>query len=520
MYPVLLLVLLTLFVKILKGQPENKMVLIASIKVPLYSAIAGCSMIACMFFTYYTCVHQQECPALPKLPTISNTFDNPPGNFVSRFVISHVALAMSLCQWAIWTPLASTNKYEKLFLNIGLLSIFCFSIVGAICDDDTNPQCRGNNTFHSVSAVTFFVLYNMNMVIITCSKKKKNKSARCCSSDVLLVVLSVLSMASKVRWFLPSSVLALGGLGDQTPLAIIEWSDVFLIIGWTILYCGKHARNYELHYRTEDSTLTTTTGEVTVIRFNVRTITLAVTVLSVGTLVMCYYYIKKQGRVPAGSWPMISDMFVYPPGNWISRWTLVFGSTLTIFAHVCLYHLDGRTTIGDKALTVLSVIACLGLSVVGCVNEKENNTIHLIGAGIFFCGYDLFMVLRSLRHVVTAQARSTFHRYNALQIFLAILSCVCSVLRFTEFGQSLVLGVGSSMGNVGNMGKVIVPVIEWIDTVTILSYMTSAVLSHGKKNTEGIGLAIVQTTAEEEEEDDNEKSLPLTSSSLHYNLLI
>ena len=112
------------------------MVLIASIKVPLYSAIAGCSMIACMFFTYYTCVHQQECPALPKLPTISNTFDNPPGNFVSRFVISHVALAMSLCQWAIWTPLASTNKYEKLFLNIGLLSIFCFSIVGAICDDD------------------------------------------------------------------------------------------------------------------------------------------------------------------------------------------------------------------------------------------------------------------------------------------------------------------------------------------------------------------------------------------------
>ena len=42
---------------------------------------------------------------------------------------------------------------------------------------------------------------------------------------------------------------------------------------------------------------------------------------------------------------------------------------------------------------VLPLVAALGLSVVGCVNEDENLSIHLTAAGVWFGLYDVYMVL-------------------------------------------------------------------------------------------------------------------------------
>ena len=48
--------------------------------VPVKAMALTVSTLMCgtMFTTYYFCVHDSECPALPKLPTISNTWEDPP----------------------------------------------------------------------------------------------------------------------------------------------------------------------------------------------------------------------------------------------------------------------------------------------------------------------------------------------------------------------------------------------------------------------------------------------------------
>ena len=74
--------------------------------VPVKAMALTVSTLMCgtMFTTYYFCVHNSECPALPKLPTISNTWEDPPGNFLSRVVVSIVALLMALLQPTLFLP--------------------------------------------------------------------------------------------------------------------------------------------------------------------------------------------------------------------------------------------------------------------------------------------------------------------------------------------------------------------------------------------------------------------------------
>ena len=66
-------------------------------------ALVGC-MVTTILFTYTTCVMQKECPALPHLPTVSNTWVNPPGNYVSRLVVSVLCLGLGLLQFPLWMP--------------------------------------------------------------------------------------------------------------------------------------------------------------------------------------------------------------------------------------------------------------------------------------------------------------------------------------------------------------------------------------------------------------------------------
>ena len=74
--------------------------------IPVKAMALTVSTLMCgtMFTTYYFCMHDSECPALPKLPTISNTWEDPPGNFLSRVVVSIVALLMALLQPTLFLP--------------------------------------------------------------------------------------------------------------------------------------------------------------------------------------------------------------------------------------------------------------------------------------------------------------------------------------------------------------------------------------------------------------------------------
>ena len=109
-----------------------------------------------MFLTYLTCIQSGRCPKLPHLPTISNTWDSPPGNYISRFVVSVVSLLFASIQFPLWLPSGPVKSYRT-HRAVGVTATFCLSWVGAICDASW-PQCRGNNGIHSAFAITFFIL--------------------------------------------------------------------------------------------------------------------------------------------------------------------------------------------------------------------------------------------------------------------------------------------------------------------------------------------------------------------------
>ena len=135
--------------------------------VPVKAMALTVSTLMCgtMFTTYYFCVHDSECPALPKLPTISNTWEDPPGNFLSRVVVSIVALLMALLQPTLFLPAKG-----KLWCNgtvnlvLGVISCLLLSVVGAVCDSESDPECEGQSQIHVFSAVGFFIIYNLNSI--------------------------------------------------------------------------------------------------------------------------------------------------------------------------------------------------------------------------------------------------------------------------------------------------------------------------------------------------------------------
>ena len=69
---------------------------IASVSVAVLAVAVCVTFVLTLLFTYTTCVLQSQCPALPRLPTVSDTWTHPPGNFVSREVALCLALALAL----------------------------------------------------------------------------------------------------------------------------------------------------------------------------------------------------------------------------------------------------------------------------------------------------------------------------------------------------------------------------------------------------------------------------------------
>ena len=123
------------------------------------------------------------------------------------------------------------------FVALGVIATFCLSVVGAVCDDD-NPQCRGNNAVHTYCAMTFFALYNANMVVLTAGDRSPllralvaDRAGRAVRRRVAAEVLRWVGAsrrrsgpagrglgASLARWLWPgASVGSVQGRGDGVP---------------------------------------------------------------------------------------------------------------------------------------------------------------------------------------------------------------------------------------------------------------------------------------------------------------
>ena len=92
------------------------------------------------------------------------------------------------------------------------------------------------------------------------------------------------------------------------------------------------------------------------------------------TILLCYTLAASLGHVPA--WlPMISDCAVFPPEKYPFRWGMVLSAALIGAQSVLVYGAD-KPYSKSKVALVLGVLASLCLSVIGVVNEEEDNTVH------------------------------------------------------------------------------------------------------------------------------------------------
>ena len=149
-------------------------------------------------------------------------------------------MIMGAAQYVIYTintgqlgysPRIKNQKYAYFVSVVGFISCVLLSWVAAICDNDNAESCRGNGTIHSICAVTFFIGYNFMM-----ASSSFSKSSDCVS---LHHICSLLSVLLKLRFVNPVSDLLVSKSslwGDQTPLAIVEWTDVGLILVWTVSF--------------------------------------------------------------------------------------------------------------------------------------------------------------------------------------------------------------------------------------------------------------------------------------------
>jgi len=140
---------------------------------------------------------------------------------------------------------------------------------------------------------------------------------------------------------------------------------------------------------------------ITVDEVQARTATILGGITASLTIISCYLSAVILGHAPI--WlPMISDCAVKPPEMYVFRVGMISAALLLQFNSIqMIFFLNSEKFGGRKVSDTLGVwlasIACLGLAIVGAVNQDENKTLHGASAVIFFFGYEFYMILVTKR---------------------------------------------------------------------------------------------------------------------------
>ena len=161
---------------------------------------------------------------------------------------------------------------RKVLLAMSTIASLNLGIVGAVCESTNVPSCMGDTDVHDVTAVTFFILYDVYMATLLFRdlRRAKHASTRCA-----LIAAVAVSYLTKLRFLPPSALTSLlrpastsastaasatlsatlastearmsrgsaGSVGllllGQGPLlAVFEYVDVFCIFVFIVLYAG------------------------------------------------------------------------------------------------------------------------------------------------------------------------------------------------------------------------------------------------------------------------------------------
>lgn len=446
------------------------------------------------------------------LPTISATWEAAPGSYISRFFAEYSCDFLyftAFFMYAARKTARQANEWEFRFSDEALFymtvfAIFMLSWVPPICDSD-KPSCRGNGTIHSICAVTFFVLYDIYMVIETCQTAHLLTVFESWSKLILVVV----SVISKIRW-LPQMAPASNGFPTT---AVVEWIDVACIAVFTASYVRRHCgsirvsiiqSNQDGENRRSAAGEPSSTLQISARKFRGCGVGLAVAVLAVSLVAGL-----ANGTLPKGRVPFISDMWVYQPGDWVSRWGMIGVSFCGIWSQIMLYfastgdesdpaalrmqsiNAPSRAAVGTSEsptlMLVLALVSFLGLSVVSVVDESENLTIHGISAGVFFGAYGVYMAVSLCFGT---------HRSRGKLVVLFLVFCATKI----RFLPESVVGANANWLNIA-------AILEWTDALAIIAYMWFDIFS--RPETSGISLAVLEDKSGEfgGDQDDEAKQL-------------
>jgi len=435
--------------------------------------------------TYTLCVEQGHCPKF--LPTISNTWVYPPENYISRWFVGNLCVMFAMFQAVIYyenvntyaqTQRKSTTEwitYEALFY-LSVFGIFCLSWVGAICDNDEAPSCRGNNTIHTACAVTFFTLYDFYMIMNHIKMPSK--------SGVVSWCLLAANIMLYPRIFLKFTQL---GMAADTPLAILEWTDVALIVAWTIHYPYQNSLTFEITWGAVAGPAEDVKSSQSIFAyFNCRSMTKLVNGLYTFVLLGSLIAAVVKGSVPMDHVPYISDLWVYPPGNWFSRWGVVQATHWLYWVQGFLFYSaitqrsgPARATVTDHSLWILSEVAVFALSIVGVCNEDENLTIHLAAAYTFFGCYDLYMLATGLRCLCRGHNAKDLGEQGR-RCLPMVLACVALAAQAGRYGLTT-----------EDVGENVLPILEWTNAIIMIIFVNYDVFS--RSTTEETFVALVDT---------------------------
>ncbi|GAB5353442.1 hypothetical protein AAMO2058_000036800 [Amorphochlora amoebiformis] len=414
------------------------------------------------------------------LPTISRTWEQPPGSIFSRtigvFSIDMMYIISLFIYWARTNKRAqlSTDRIqfsEGTILVISLIGLFSLTWVTSICDSP-NPQCRGNNMLHLAVAIPYFVLYNMYILIVSFEPVPDRGEdppqflSRLCNRHFLLAIISAIS---KVRWII--------GLPKDVIFAIFEWTDGAIIIFWVISYVSKHCKTvtYNIVHWPDGLRLAAIDSEESFGPFiTLKTLRGFAIGFCLITLLVTFISAFVFGQLPKDHIPFISDLWVYIPGDWLSRWGVAHGVLCSIFSQILLYFSQVTPPANPNALkhwkilTGLAITSFLALSMVGAVNETENKPIHFLAAGVFFSGYDLYILL-SL-YLIPLPPHQNQNRSYVSTSSLGWILLVIKTLSKARWLPMLASAHTNENTHPDPMESVRA-ILEWSDTLAMVTYM-------------------------------------------------
>jgi len=218
------------------------------------------------------------------------------------------------------------------------------------------------------------------------------------------------------------------------------------------------------------------------IQLRAKNVTRVACYLALGTIFTCYLIAVSLGHVKP--WlPMISDCAVSPPEKYLFRIGIILSAgLLTVNAALMLiFHQayspsalvhDGvgnnhGPTRFDKISFSIASLGCLGLSVVGAVNENENNSIHVTGAVTFFVCFLIYMIFVLVRMRKDSTKSESLAIKTTLTIYALISLSILALLSIIDFDKY----------------HTTIAFTEWTGTIAIILFNLSFVLEYNDELT-------------------------------------